>query len=287
MEQYHQIRKDIMAWASYSADQLAAMPEVRPAFNGFKELLNRGEVRAAENVGGEWVVNRWVKEGILIGMRLGKLHESHVGLSGTGSGFSFIEKDTYPLKRISASENIRIVPGGSSARDGSYLAPSVVMMPPSYVNVGAHVGEGSMIDSHVLVGSCAQVGRKVHLSAGVQVGGVLEPVGALPVIIEDEVMVGGNCGIYEGTIVRRRSVIGTGVILNGSTPVYDLVNGTILRKTSDTPLVIPEGAVVVAGSRQVRGSFAAEHGLSIYTPLIVKYRDERTDSATALESALR
>jgi len=162
-----------------------------------------------------------------------------------------------------------------------------VMMPPSYVNVGAWVDEGTMIDSHVLVGSCAQVGRHVHLSAGVQVGGVLEPVGAMPVIVEDDVMVGGNCGIYEGTIVRKRAVIGTGVILNGSTPVYDLVNGTILRKTADTPLVIPEGAVVVAGSRQVKGDFAAVHGLSIYTPIIVKYRDERTDSATALESALR
>jgi 2,3,4,5-tetrahydropyridine-2,6-dicarboxylate N-succinyltransferase len=286
MEEYQQIREDILAYASFSADQLKADRRLREVFGRFKELLNEGKVRAAEPSGEGWIVNQWVKQGILIGMRLGVLVESHVDLGATGS-LSFIDKDTYPLRRFSASQNVRIVPGGSSVRDGAYLSPTVVMMPPSYVNVGAWVDEGTMIDSHALVGSCAQVGRKVHLSAGVQVGGVLEPVGAMPVIIEDEVMVGGNCGIYEGTIVRKRAVIGTGVILNGSTPVYDLVNGTILRKSADSPLVIPEGAVVVAGSRQVKGDFAAEHGLSIYTPLIIKYRDERTDSATALESALR
>ena len=203
------------------------------------------------------------------------------------TGFAFIDKDTYPLKKITLANNVRIVPGGSAVRDGSYLAPSVVMMPPAYVNVGAYVDEGTMIDSHALVGSCAQVGKKVHLSAGVQVGGVLEPVGAMPVIIEDEVMVGGNCGIYEGTIVRARAVIGTGVILNGSTPVYDLARNAIYRKSAGAPLVIPAGAVVVAGSRRIKGDFAAEHGLSIYTPVIIKYRDERTDSATALEEALR
>ncbi len=286
MEQYQQIKEDILAYASFSADQLKADPKLREVFGRFKELLNEGKVRAAEPDASGWTVNQWVKQGILVGMRLGVLVESHVDLGATGS-FSFIDKDTYPLRRFSASQNVRIVPGGSSVRDGAYLAPTVVMMPPSYVNVGAWVDEGTMIDSHALVGSCAQVGRKVHLSAGVQVGGVLEPVGAMPVIIEDEVMVGGNCGIYEGTIVRKRAVIGTGVILNGSTPVYDLVNGTILRKTAESPLVIPEGAVVVAGSRQVKGDFASENGLSIYTPLIIKYRDERTDSATALESALR
>jgi 2,3,4,5-tetrahydropyridine-2-carboxylate N-succinyltransferase len=288
MEQYQQIKEEIIAYSSFGADQLRADPKAREVFDGFKALLNEGVIRAADpdSSGSTWMVNQWVKQGILVGMRLGVLHESHLELAGTGS-FSFIDKDTYPLRQFSASQNVRIVPGGSSVRDGAYLAPSVVMMPPSYVNVGAWVDEGTMIDSHVLVGSCAQVGRKVHLSAGVQVGGVLEPIGAIPVIIEDEVMVGGNCGIYEGTIVRKRAVIGTGVILNGSTPVYDLVNGTILRKTADSPLVIPEGAVVVAGSRQARGDFAAQHGLSIYTPLIVKYRDERTDSATALESALR
>ncbi|NTU92457.1 MAG: 2,3,4,5-tetrahydropyridine-2,6-dicarboxylate N-succinyltransferase [Chlorobiaceae bacterium] len=286
MEQYQQIQEDILARSSFSADQLKADPKVREIFGQFKALLNEGRIRAAEPLNGGWCVNQWVKQGILIGMRLGVLVESHVELAG-GSSFSFIDKDTWPLRHFSAAHNVRIVPGGSSVRDGAWLAPTVVMMPPSYVNVGGWVDEGTMIDSHALVGSCAQVGKKVHLSAGVQVGGVLEPIGAMPVIIEDEVMVGGNCGIYEGTIVRKRAVIGTGVILNGSTPVYDLVNGVILRKTADSPLVIPEGAVVIAGSRQAKGAFAAEHGLSIYTPLIVKYRDERTDSATALESALR
>jgi 2,3,4,5-tetrahydropyridine-2,6-dicarboxylate N-succinyltransferase len=284
--EYQQVKESILAYASLTADQLKSDPEVRRIFGRFKELLNSGDVRAAEPDASGWKVNQWVKQGILVGMRLGVLVESHVDSGATGT-FSFIDKDTYPLRRFGTDDGVRIVPGGSSVRDGAWLAPSVVMMPPSYVNVGGYVDEGTMIDSHVLVGSCAQVGRKVHLSAGVQVGGVLEPVGAMPVIIEDEVMVGGNCGIYEGTIVRKRAVIGTGVILNGSTPVYDLVNGTILRKTAESPLVIPEGAVVVAGSRKVKGEFAAEHGISIYTPLIVKYRDERTDSATALESALR
>jgi 2,3,4,5-tetrahydropyridine-2-carboxylate N-succinyltransferase len=286
MEQYQQVKEQIIAYSSYTADQLKADPEVRVVFGRFKELLNEGRVRAAEPSGSGWTVNLWVKQGILVGMRLGVLHESHVELAGTGS-FSFIDKDTYPLRQFTAADNVRIVPGGSSVRDGAYLAPTVVMMPPAYVNVGAWVDEGTMIDSHALVGSCAQVGKKVHISAAVQVGGVLEPIGAMPVIIEDEVMVGGNCGIYEGTIVRKRAVIGTGVILNGSTPVYDLVNGTILRKSAESPLIIPEGAVVVAGSRQVKGDFALEHGISIYTPIIIKYRDERTDSATALESALR
>lgn len=281
-----QVKEAILGYAALGADQLKADPKVREVFAAFKELLNRGVVRAAEPSGSGWTVNQWVKQGILVGMRLGVLVEGHVDAGATGS-FPFIDKDTYPLRRFTAADNVRIVPGGSSVRDGAYLAPSVVMMPPAYVNVGGWVDEGTMIDSHALVGSCAQVGKKVHLSAAVQIGGVLEPVGAMPVIIEDEVMVGGNCGIYEGTIVKRRAVIGTGVILNGSTPVYDLVNGTILRKTADSPLVIPEGAVVVAGSRRSKGAFAEEHGLSIYTPLIVKYRDDRTDSATALESALR
>jgi len=286
MEQYQQIKEQIIAFSALNADQLKADPEVRTVFASFKTLLNEGIIRAADPDESGWRVNQWVKQGILAGMRLGVMLEAHVDLAGLGR-FSFIDKDTWPLREFNAAQGVRIVPGGSSVRDGAYLAPSVVMMPPSYVNVGAYVDEGSMIDSHVLVGSCAQVGKKVHLSAAVQIGGVLEPIGAMPVIIEDEVMVGGNCGIYEGAIVKKRAVIGTGVILNGSTPVYDLVNGTILRKSADSPLVIPEGAVVVAGSRQVKGEFAAGHGLSIYTPLIVKYRDERTDSATALESALR
>ena len=287
MGQYESLKEDILGFSSLGAAALWEIPEARTVFDHFKQLLNAGLVRAAEKSGGEWVVNAWVKEGILLGMRLGRLQESHVPLDGHGAGFTFIDKDTYPLKAITLDNNVRIVPGGSAVRDGSYLAPSVVMMPPAYVNVGAYVDEGTMIDSHALVGSCAQVGRKVHLSAGVQVGGVLEPVGAMPVIIEDEVMVGGNCGIYEGTIVRERAVIGTGVILNGSTPVYDIALNTVYRKTAEAPLVIPVGAVVVAGSRKIKGDFASEHGLSIYTPVIIKYRDERTDSATALEEALR
>jgi 2,3,4,5-tetrahydropyridine-2-carboxylate N-succinyltransferase len=287
MGQYDALKKAILGFSSLGADALLERAESRTVFNQFKQLLNEGLVRAAEKTDGEWKVNFWVKEGILLGMRLGRLQESLVPLGEQGRGFAFIDKDTWPLKKITLADNVRIVPGGSAVRDGSYLAPSVVMMPPAYVNVGAYVDEGTMIDSHALVGSCAQVGKKVHLSAGVQVGGVLEPVGAMPVIIEDEVMVGGNCGIYEGTIVRQRAVIGTGVILNGSTPVYDLALNAIYRKTAEAPLVIPAGAVVVAGSRRIKGDFAAEHGLSIYTPMIIKYRDERTDSATALEDALR
>jgi len=287
MGQYDTLKESILAFSSLGAAELLEIQEVRVVFNQFKQLLNEGLVRAAEKSGDDWVVNSWVKQGILLGMRLGRLQGSTLSLDDHGNSFTFIDKDTWPLKKITLSDNVRIVPGGSSVRDGSYLAPTVVMMPPAYVNVGAYVDEGTMIDSHALVGSCAQVGKKVHLSAAVQVGGVLEPVGAMPVIIEDEVMVGGNCGIYEGTIVRERAVIGTGVILNGSTPVYDLVLNAIYRKTAEAPLVIPAGAVVVAGSRKVKGDFAAEHGLSLYTPLIIKYRDERTDSATALEEALR
>ena len=287
MGQYDSLKQDILGLSTLGAAALWEIPEARTVFDEFQQLLNNGLIRAAEKSGDNWVVNSWVKEGILLGMRLGRLQENKVSLDGKGSSFTFIDKDTYPLKTITLDNNVRIVPGGSAVRDGSYLAPSVVMMPPAYVNVGAYVDEGTMIDSHALVGSCAQVGKKVHLSAGVQVGGVLEPVGAIPVVIEDEVMVGGNCGIYEGTIVRERAVIGTGVILNGSTPVYDLALNAIYRKTSDSPLVIPAGAVVVAGSRAIKGDFAAEHGLSIYTPVIIKYRDERTDSATALEEALR
>ena len=287
MGQFEVLKEAILGFSSLGVAALWDIPGARTVFDEFKQLLNEGKVRAAEKSGGEWVVNFWVKEGILLGMRLGRLRESSLSFDEPGNKFAFIDKDTWPLKKITLENNVRIVPGGSAVRDGSYLAPTVVIMPPAYVNVGAYVDEGTMIDSHALVGSCAQVGKKVHLSAGVQVGGVLEPVGAMPVIIEDEVMVGGNCGIYEGAIVRERAVIGTGVILNGSTPVYDLVRNAIYRKTADAPLVIPAGAVVVAGSRRIKGDFAAEHGLSIYTPVILKYRDERTDSATALEEALR
>lgn len=259
-------------------------------FNAFMDLLNKGQVRAAEPVAGTWRVNPWVKQGILLGFRLGKITDMSVG-----SEFAFYDKDTYPLKKLDGvKDNVRIVPGGSSVRSGAHIGRHVVIMPPAYVNVGAYVDENTMIDSHALVGSCAQVGKRVHLSAAAQLGGVLEPVGALPVIIEDDVLIGGNCGIYEGTIVRRQAIIGAGTILTGSTPVYDLVRCRIYRRTKDQPLVIPEGAVVVPGSRPVRPqeshdsvAFAREHGLSIYTPVIIKYRDEKTDVATVLEEALR
>lgn len=284
--QLEEVRNSIDGLAGLSVPDLQMRGDARDVFTAFKSLLNGGKARAAEKKDGRWEANPWVKQGILLGMKLGFLQESTIEFPD-GHDWTFVDKDTYPVKRFRKEDGVRVVPGGSSVRDGAYLAPSVVMMPPAYVNVGAYVDAGSMIDSHALVGSCAQVGRNVHLSAAVQVGGVLEPVGAVPVVIEDDVMVGGNCGIYEGTIVRSRAVLGTGVILNGSTPVYDVVHNRVIRKTGDIPLTIPEGAVVVAGSRKVRGSFAEEHGLSIYTPMIIKYRDEKTDSATALESALR
>lgn len=284
--QLEEVRNSIEDLAGLSASDLQEQSDARDVFMAFQSLLNEGKARAAEKKEGRWQANPWVKQGILLGMRLGFLQESSIEFPD-GHDWTFVDKDTYPVKRFRKEDGVRVVPGGSSVRDGAYLASSVVMMPPAYVNVGAYVDAGSMIDSHALVGSCAQVGRNVHLSAAVQVGGVLEPVGAVPVVIEDDVMVGGNCGIYEGTIVRTRAVLGTGVILNGSTPVYDVVHDCIIRKTDNMPLTIPEGAVVVAGSRKIKGSFADEHGLSIYTPMIIKYRDEKTDSATALEGALR
>ena len=281
-----EVRKSIENLAVLTAPDLRKHADARDVFMEFQSLLNEGKARAAEKKDGCWQANSWVKQGILLGMKLGLLQESTIAFPD-GRNWTFVDKDTYPVKQFRKEDGVRVVPGGSSVRDGAYLAPSVVMMPPAYVNVGAYVDAGSMIDSHALVGSCAQVGRNVHLSAAVQVGGVLEPVGAVPVVIEDDVMVGGNCGIYEGTVVGSRAVLGTGVILNGSTPVYDIVHDRVIRKTEDAPLSIPEGAVVVAGSRKIKGSFADEHGLSIYTPVIIKYRDEKTDSATALESALR
>jgi 2,3,4,5-tetrahydropyridine-2-carboxylate N-succinyltransferase len=229
-----------------------------------------------------WIVNPWVKKGILLGFRLGKIQDY-----SPNPQFRFFDKSTFPLKSITQEDGVRIVPGGSSVRDGSYIAPNVVIMPPAYINVGAYVDEGTMVDSHALVGSCAQVGKRVHVSAATQIGGVLEPIGAMPVIIEDDVMLGGNCGIYEGTIVKRRAVIGSGVILTGSTPVYDFVKEAVYRRTAERPLVIPEGAVVVQGSRKIDGQFAQQHGIAVYTPVIVKYRDEKTDAATALEESLR
>jgi 2,3,4,5-tetrahydropyridine-2,6-dicarboxylate N-succinyltransferase len=254
-------------------------------FEEFKAALNRGEVRAAEKTeSGEWHVNSWVKRGILLGFRMGSL----VDMSAAGeNNLRFFDKDTYPLRATTLEDNVRIVPGGSGIRDGVYVAPGVVCMPPMYVNVGAYVDAGTMIDSHALVGSCAQVGKRVHLSAAAQVGGVLEPVGAVPVIIEDDVLVGGGCGIYEGTIVRERAVLAAGTILTGSTPVYDLVREEVYQRTLSAALEIPAGAVVVPGARAVTSARGRTWGLSLYAPVIVKYRDEKTDRAVQLEDYLR
>lgn len=248
----------------------------------FLAELEKGTIRAAvRDDMGEWKAQSWVKEGILAAFRFGVLAEFASG------ALSFVDKDTIPARRFKAQDGIRIVPGGSSIRRGTYIGKGVVMMPPAFVNVGAFVDEETMIDSHALVGSCAQIGKRVHLSAAAQIGGVLEPVGQLPVVIEDDVIVGGNCGIYEGTIVRSRAVIGAGVVITGSTPVYDTVRGQIYRRTPERPLEIPYGAVVIPGVRRMKGTFAEEHDLHVATPMIVKYRDDKTDSSTALEDALR
>jgi 2,3,4,5-tetrahydropyridine-2,6-dicarboxylate N-succinyltransferase len=255
----------------------------RATFGEFRAALARGEIRAAERgADGSWRVNAWVKQGILLGFRMGSLTD----LSADDT-FRFFDKDTYPVRPTTLADRVRIVPGGSSVRDGCYLAPGVVCMPPMYVNVGAYVDEGAMIDSHVLVGSCAQIGKRVHLSAAAQIGGVLEPVGAVPVVIEDDVLVGGGCGVYEGTVVRERAVLAAGTILTGSTPVYDLVRQRTYRRPPGGVLEIPAGAVVLPGARAASGEFATRLGLSLYAPVIVKYRDEKTDVATMLEDALR
>ena len=251
-------------------------------FLEFKRLLNSGEIRAAEKRSGQWQVNQWVKKGILLGFRLGSLIDYSIN-----KDFRFYDKSTFPLKSFTLEDKVRQVPGGSAIRDGSYVAPGVVIMPPAYINVGAYVDEATMVDSHALVGSCAQIGKRVHLSAGTQIGGVLEPIGSLPVIIEDNVLIGGNCGIYDGAIICENAVIGAGTVLTGSTPVYDVVNKNILKKTESKPLIIPPGAVVVQGSRPVNNEFARENNLSIATPIIIKYRDAKTSAATALEEALR
>jgi 2,3,4,5-tetrahydropyridine-2-carboxylate N-succinyltransferase len=255
-------------------------------FAEFKAALNEGRARAAEpdpDSPTGWRVNQWVKKGILLGFRMGRI----VDLSVDSTRQPYFDKSTYPVKQFTASSGVRIVPGGSSIRDGCYIGKGVTCMPPMFINVGSYVDDGSMIDSHALVGSCAQVGKNCHISAASQIGGVLEPVGAMPVIVEDEVLVGGNCGIYEGVIVKRRAVLGTGTILNASTPVYDLVRNTVYRATAEQPLVIPEEAVIVAGSRAVSSSPGKEWGISVYTPVIVKYRDGRTDSRIQLEDLLR
>jgi 2,3,4,5-tetrahydropyridine-2-carboxylate N-succinyltransferase len=254
----------------------------RATFLEFREALTRGEIRAAEKKDGEWNVNAWVKRGILLGFRLGQLAPM-----SSGECLSFVDKDTFPARKFSVEDAVRVVPGGSSVRTGAYVAPSVICMPPMFINVGAYVDEGTMIDSHALVGSCAQVGKRVHLSAAAQIGGVLEPVNAAPVIIEDDVLVGGNCGVYEGTLVRTRAVLGAGTILTRSTPLYDLARGEVYRASEERPLEVPEGAVVVPGSRSVNKGKAAEWGISLYAPVIVKYRDEKTARGIELEDWLR
>jgi 2,3,4,5-tetrahydropyridine-2,6-dicarboxylate N-succinyltransferase len=247
-------------------------------------LLERGEIRAAQRgPDGVWQAVSWVKRAILFGFRIGRVVE----MSPSAGPFHFLDKHTFPTREFRTEHQVRIVPGGSTVRRGAYLAPSVVCMPPMYVNVGAWVGRGTMIDSHALVGSCAQIGERVHLSAAAQIGGVLEPINASPVVIEDDVVVGGNCGVYEGTVVRARAVLGAGVILTRGTPVYDLVRETVHRAADGKPLEIPEGAVVVPGARRVSSAFGEREGLSLQTPVIVKYRDDRTDAATALEAWLR
>jgi 2,3,4,5-tetrahydropyridine-2,6-dicarboxylate N-succinyltransferase len=255
-------------------------------FEKFQEALNAGQIRAAEPDTASktgWHVNIWVKKGILIGFRMGAV----VDMSINSTRQPWFDKATFPVKRITADQGVRIVPGGSSIRGGCFIGKGVTCMPPMYINTGTWVGDGTMVDSHALVGSCAQVGSNCHISAAAQIGGVLEPVGALPVIIEDDVLIGGNCGIYEGTVVKRRAVLGSGVILNRSTPVYDVVRREIYRSTDDDPLVIPEDAVVVAGSRAITSGQGRDWGLSLYTPVIVKYRDAKTDTKIQLEDLLR
>lgn len=265
-----------------SISTLGDKSEIRAIIEKLLDALEKGEVRSAvRGPDGSWTAQTWVKQGILEAFRHGMLTASNAG------PLPFVDKDTIPPRQFGLDDGVRIVPGGNSIRRGSFVARGVVMMPPAFVNVGAWVDEGTMIDSHALVGSCAQIGKHVHLSAAAQVGGVLEPIGTLPVIIEDDVVVGGNAGIYEGTIVRARAVVGAGVVITGSTPVYDAVRGEVYRRSGTSPLEIPEGAVIIPGSRPLKGAFAAEHGLYIASPIIVKYRDEKTDSATALEEALR
>lgn len=276
------LERRIEALFALAADALPA--DAEGVVNELLDSLEAGTLRAAERgADGTWRAVAWVKRGILLGFRVGRIVEQ----GAQGTPFSFLDKHTFPTRAFAIADGVRMVPGGSTVRRGAYLAPGVVCMPPMYVNVGAWVGAGTMIDSHALVGSCAQVGARVHLSAAAQIGGVLEPINASPVVIEDDAIVGGNCGVYEGTIVRERAVLGAGVVLTRGTPVFDLVRETVYRGSADAPLEIPAGAVVVPGARAVKGGFAAEQGLSVQTPVIVKYRDARTDLATALEGWLR
>jgi 2,3,4,5-tetrahydropyridine-2-carboxylate N-succinyltransferase len=294
-QELEDLRERIELYFAAGADAIGD-DDALGSFIELRNALEAGTLRAAEPDAAAatgWRVNAWVKRGILLGFRIGKMSDHSIlgsigaSLFGRNPQMTFIDKDTYPARRFTPEDGVRIVPGGSSVRSGAFVARGVVVMPPAYVNAGAYVDEGTMVDSHALVGSCAQIGKRVHLSAAAQIGGVLEPVNASPVIIEDDVLVGGNTGVYEGTIVRRKAVLAAGTVLTRGTPVYDVVRGTILKATADMPLVIPEGAVVVPGSRAVTGGHGKEWGLSVYTPLIVKYRDEKTDLSTALEDLLR
>ncbi|MCI0663037.1 MAG: 2,3,4,5-tetrahydropyridine-2,6-dicarboxylate N-succinyltransferase [Acidobacteria bacterium] len=262
-------------------------PEIREealgVFAQFKDALDRGEARAASRrPGGLWTLHLWVKRGILLGFRLGRLVDYSIN-----DNFRYYDKETYPTKSLTINDGVRIVPGGSSVRSGAYLGRGVTIMPPAFINTGAYIDDGTMIDSHALVGSCAQVGKRCHISAAAQIGGVLEPVGAMPVIIEDDVLVGGNCGVYEGAIVRQRAILAPGVILTGATPIFDAVRGVIYRRDGEKPLEVPEGAVVVPGSRAINFGDGQSWGLSIYTPVIIKYRDEKTEASVQLEEYLR
>ncbi len=266
----------------YSGKVDVVQSEFDSFYNRFINALNSGQIRAAfRDENNNWKVNLWVKQGILLLFKYGKMTDLSV------SGFSFFDKDLIPARKFDLAEGVRIVPGGSSIRTGSYIAKGVICMPPMYINIGAYIDEGSMVDSHALVGTCAQIGKNVHISAAAQIGGVLEPPGASPVIIEDNVMIGGNCGVYEGVIIRERAVLASGTVINASAKVYDLVNEKVLTASADKPLEIPSGAVIVPGSRKINTPFAQENGLHIYSPMIIKYRDEKTDSRTALEQALR
>ena len=265
-----------------SAEASPSEQEVMPVINELLHLLNTGKVRAAEqDLHGHWRANTWVKRGILLCFKYGRVADMSTG------AFRFFDKHTIPMKQMTVDSGVRVVPGGSAIRSGAFVARGVICMPPMYINIGAYVDEGTMVDSHALVGTCAQIGKRVHLSAAAQIGGVLEPAGARPVIIEDDVFVGGNCGVYEGVIVRQRAVLSSGVVLNGSTKIVDAVHGKILQSAPDVPLEVPAGAVVVSGSRPLETAFGKEHGLAVYTPIIVKYRDAKTDAKTALEDALR
>jgi len=282
--QVEELEQQVEEWVGRGAEAVGNA-EALLAFKKLRGALERGEVRAAEpddSVAIGWRVNAWVKRGILLGFRGGET----IAISG-GEALSFVDKSTFRARRFGAEDGVRVVPGGSSVRSGAYVARGVILAPPSFINVGAYVDEGTMVDSHALVGSCAQIGKRVHLSAAAQIGGVLEPVNASPVVIEDDVLVGGNTGVYEGTIVRRRAVLAAGTILTRGTPVYDLVRGEVYKASGEMPLVIPEGAVVVPGSRAIAKGRGAEWGLSVATPVIVKYRDEKTELSLALEDLLR